>query len=94
MLGPRYTIFIFTDRKARRVRMTAPFCTDGFAWVEGCRRRSMRIAIDAARDVHKGRDAELEETTMAYKLQHQHSNEKRSVGACELREMVNTKDSV
>ena len=52
----------------------------------------MRIAIDAARDVHKGRDAELEETTTAYKLQHQHSNEKRSVGACELRKMVNTKD--
>jgi hypothetical protein len=61
MLSPRYTIFIFTDRKARRVRTTAPFCTDGFAWVEGCRRRSSRIAIDAARDVHKGGDAELEE---------------------------------
>jgi hypothetical protein len=41
--------------------MTAPFCTDGLAWVEGCRRRSMRIAIDAARDVHKGGDAGLEE---------------------------------
>jgi hypothetical protein len=52
------------------------------------------MAIDTARDVHKGGDAELEErrTTMAYKLQHQHSNEKRSVGACELKKVVNTKD--
>jgi hypothetical protein len=39
----------------------APFRTDGFAWVEGCRRRSRRIAIDAARDIHKERDAEPEE---------------------------------
>lgn len=61
MLRPRNTNFIFTDRKARRVRIMAPFRTDGFAWVEGCRRRSRRMAIDTARDVHKGGDAELEE---------------------------------
>jgi hypothetical protein len=39
----------------------APFRNDGFAWVKGWRRRSRRIAIDAARDVHRGRDAEPEE---------------------------------
>jgi len=52
---------IFTDRKARRVRTTAPFRTDGFAWVEDCR-RSKRTAIDMARDVHKGGDARSEES--------------------------------
>ena len=61
MLGLENKFFIFTDRKARRVRITAPFRTDGFACVEGCKRRSRRIAIDAARDVHKAGDAELEE---------------------------------
>jgi hypothetical protein len=44
---------IFTVRKARRVRTTAPFCTDDFARVDGWRRRSRRVAIDMTRDVHR-----------------------------------------
>jgi hypothetical protein len=35
MHNPRNTIFLFTDRKARRAQTTAPFRTDGLAWVEG-----------------------------------------------------------
>ncbi len=61
MHSPRNTNFVLTDRKARRARITAPFRTDGFAWVEGCRRRSRTMAIDAGRDIHEVGDAELEE---------------------------------
>lgn len=61
MIGPENVNIIFTDRKARRVRTTAPFCIEGFVGIEGCRRRSRRMAIDAARDVHKGEDVEIEE---------------------------------
>jgi hypothetical protein len=90
MLRPMDVDTIFTDRKARRVRTTALFRTDGFARVEGCRRRSKRMAMDVARDIHKGGDAGLEEprTTTAYKLQHQHNNEKMSATAWELRKMM------
>jgi hypothetical protein len=60
MHSSRNITFVFTDRKARRARIKAPFRIDCFAWVEDCRRRSRRVAIDAARDVHKGGDAILE----------------------------------
>ena len=61
MLGPRNVNPIFTDRKARRARATALFRIEGLAQVEGCRRRSRRMAIVAVRDDHESGVTEVGE---------------------------------
>jgi hypothetical protein len=53
MLSQRTINLIFTDRKARRVRTTAPFRSEVLAWIEGWRRRSRRVAIDVTSDPHE-----------------------------------------
>jgi len=56
MFCPKITDLVFTDRKARRVRTIALFCTDDFARVEDCRRISKSDAIKVTREIHETDD--------------------------------------
>ena len=56
MLCPKITDFVFTDRRARRVRTIALFRTDDFARVEDCKRISKSDAIKVTREIHETDD--------------------------------------
>ncbi len=55
MFCPKIAFLVFTDRKARRVRTIALFCTDDFARVEDCR-VSKSDAISMIRDSHEAEE--------------------------------------